>query len=669
MKICLMKYSISIKIILLIILINISNSVFSQDTVRLYKDTIPKTLNEVLVTSVRADKKIPITQKTIGDTTIQDGYQGQEIPELLSTLPSMSSNSDGGHVQGYSYLSLRGVSQSRINMTLNGVPLNEPEDHGVYTSNFPSFINSIQSIQIQRGVGSSSNGTASFVGSINFQNKDGLKKGNELQIGFGSYNTIRFNFLNSTGLSKKKMAWFMNIGGVSTDGFRYNSGSIGGSIFIGGGYYGQKRITKINLFSGISKNYMAWDGTPDSVLAIDYRTNQRGNDNPDLFTQSHLQLQNINIFSKKSKLTSTIFFNYLKGHYDVYNIKDVNLIGYYAKENQNSNWIGYISQYDYTIKNLRISIGISANSYVRNHKGIEFYNDTTSFNYKNSGNKNEISGFLKISFDADNITYYVDLQKRYVEFKYKGDVSLNTQSWSFLNPKFGFKVFINNKFNYYYALGVSYREPTRSVMFNGGMYLTQFNSVKPEDVVDYELGLEYHDSRTKFQSNVFYMDFRNEIIPIGPLGSNSLPTMVNVDKSARYGLESDLEYKLTDEFTYSMNSTISNSTYGKNAKHQIFSPVIEINHSIGYVNNNFSFDLNQTYFSRSYMDLDNKYTTPGYSLLGFNIGYKFKECSITFQGNNLTNIKYYSNGYVSNGVKYLYANALYNYYLTIKKNF
>lgn len=648
------------KILLLLCLL--STKAFSQDT-------LIKTLDRILITSsVRADKKAPITQKTIGADDIQDGYQGQEVPVLLSTLPSMNSNSDGGHDQGYSYLSLRGASQSRINMTLNGIPLNEPEDHGVYTSNFPSFINSIQSIQIQRGVGTSSNGTASFIGSINFQSKSGIRKGNEIQIGGGSYNTMRFNVSTSSGLSKKKLALFTNIGGVSTQGFRYNSGSRGGSIFIGGGYYGSKRITRVTLFSGISKNYMAWDGTADSILSYDYKINPRGNDNPDLFNQTHIQLQNINIF-KRSKVTSTVFFNYLKGHYDVYNIKDLPSIGYYANENQNSNWLGYVTQYDYRVKNIRFTAGLSASTYTRNHKGIEFYNDTTSFKYKNSGNKKEISAFIKLSCDVSNTTYYVDLQGRYVDYKYNGDVYLPKQSWLFFNPKIGAKTFINDKLDVYYAIGMSHTEPTRSTMFNGGLYLTQFNNVKAEEVIDQELGINFNGSKVKLQSNVFYMLFKNEIIPVGPIGLNSLPTMTNVNKSVRCGFEADLEYSISNSLTYTMNNTLSINTYGNDRKYQIFSPTVMLNHQISYKKAGFSFDINQTYFSKSYMDLDNKNTTPGYTVIGADISYYFDGFKVSVQGNNLLNQKYYSNGYVSNNVKYLYANALSNYYVTLRKSF
>jgi len=645
---------------ILILLCLLSTKVFSQDTLI--------TLESVLVSSIRADKRSPITQKTISDTSIQKGYQGQEIPVLLSNLPSMSSYSDGGHAQGYSYLSLRGASQSRINMTLNGIPLNEPEDHGVYTSNFPSFINAIQSIQIQRGVGTSSNGTASFIGSINFQSKSGIKKGSDVQIGVGSYNTMRFNLSTSSGLSKKKMALFANIGGLSTDGFRHNSGSRGGSIFIGGGYYGNKRITRLTLFSGISKNYMAWEGSSDSSLSFDYKDNPRGDDNPDLFTQTHIQAQNINIF-KRSKLTSTLFFNYLKGHYDVYNKKDLSLIGYYANENQNSNWIGYVTQYDYRIVDLRFSTGISANTYTRNHKGIEFYDDTTSFEYKNSGNKKEISAFVKLSYDISGVSYYADAQIRYVNFRYNGDVDLRKQSWLFFNPKTGIKILVNDKLDIYYTIGISHKEPTRSVMFNGGLYLTQFNDVKPEEVLDQELGINFNNARFKIQANAFYMLFKNEIIPIGTIGSNSLPTMTNVNKSVRYGIESDLEYRISNYITYIMNTTLSINTYGDNKKYQIFSPNFMLNHQISYKNSGFSLDIKQTCFSKSYMDLDNRNTTPGYSIFGIDMGYEFNGYKISLQGNNLLNKKYYRNGYVINNTKYLYPNALSNYYFTIKKFF
>lgn len=187
------------KITLLLCLL-IGGKVFSQD-----KNDTNKIiqLDRLVVMGVRGDKKTPITQKTISKKDITQFYQGQEIPILLDKTPSITSQTDGGHMQGYTYFRIRGIDQTRINMTLNGAPLNEPEDQGVYTSNYPGFTNVIQSVQIQRGVGTSSNGVASYGGSISFLSQNGIDKGSELDLGYGSFNTRRLNFSNNSGLKKK----------------------------------------------------------------------------------------------------------------------------------------------------------------------------------------------------------------------------------------------------------------------------------------------------------------------------------------------------------------------------------------------------------------------------------------------------------------------------------
>jgi iron complex outermembrane receptor protein len=632
----------------------------------LAQDTLKSTtLERVLVTGVRADRKTPVTQKTVGDTSLQDGYQGQEVPMLLGSLPSIFSNSDGGHAFGYSYFSLRGASQSRINMTLNGVPLNEPEDHGVYTSNYPSFINAIQSLQIQRGVGTSSNGAASFIGSINFQSKNGFRRGTEIQFGLGSFNTQRFNISTSTGLSKKNFALFANVGGIKTDGFRNNSGSIGGSVFVSGGYFGDKRVTKLVFFSGQSENEMAWEGSDENVLKINYRDNPRGVDNKDFFRQTHVQLHNVNFLNKRSKLVNILFYNHLNGRYDVYNKKDLPVFNYYASEKQYSNWVGYVGQYDYKTSDINISTGVSLNTYTRYHNGVEYFDTTNAYPYKNHGTKNEISGFVKINLGDDDVREYVDIQGRYVEFNYRGDVPMPKQSWFFFNPKVGVKVFHSKNFDSYYTIGLSHREPTRTVLFNGGFYLTNLNAIKAEQVIDIELGVNYRDSKLELQSNVFCMLFENEIIPAGPPGSNSLPTMINVDKSYRVGFEADAAYHFSGSFSYNGNLTISDSRFGELNKRQLFSPSVILNQGVNYSIGNYSFNLNHSYFSKSYIDISNENTVDGYFVLNTNLTYTKGMYKLSVQVNNLTGQKYYCNGYVVNGVRYLFPNALTNVYATL----
>lgn len=629
-------------------------------------------LNPVLVVGVRADKKTPVTQKTIGDTTIQQSYQGQEVPILLSKFPSMYSNTDGGHAQGYTYFSMRGASQSRINMTLNGVPLNEPEDHGVFTSNFPSFINAIQSIQIQRGVGTSSNGAASFIGSINFQSKNGFYEGTEVQLGGGSFNSFRVNVSNSTGL-KNNRASYLNIGGMSTDGFRTNSGSQGGSVFYTTGYYGDKRITKLVLFSGLSVNQMAWEGSDEDVLKNDFRDNPRGKDEKDFFAQTHVQFHNINLFNSRSKLTTTLFYNRLDGRYDVYNrtsFKDSTL-DYFAQARLFSNWFGYVGQYDYKSSIVHFTLGASLNTYRRDHSGTEFFRVRTdafegSAPYKNHGVKNEVSGFAKLNIGTTTTRFFVDLQTRYIDFNYFDNTPFTKKTWLFFNPKAGVKHFIKKNLDVYYSVSMSHREPTRTIMFNGGFYLTQLNDVKAERVIDFEAGTNYKTDKVSLQANIYYMAFRNEMIAAGPMGTNSLPIMINVDKSVRYGFEFDVDYNVLSNLTYSVNGSLSNNRFGPDKKRQLFSPNFMANHSLTYTKNSFSVNLNQSVYSKAYIDIDNLYSVPACSTLGANVSYTYKNYKLSIQGNNITNNRIFFNGYAIGGKRYLFPTALANYYVTLR---
>ena len=649
-----------------------SNALDNSFSLRIKLDTIlsaKKPLSEVVINCVRADFKIPVTEKTISDSTIQDGYQGQEIPMLLGGLTSVNTNSDGGAYSGYSYFTIRGIDQTRINITLNGVPINEPEDMGVYTSNYPSFTTAIQSIQIQRGVGTSSNGASSFGGSLNFQSKDGLSKGTDIQIGSGSFGTSRFDVSNSTGLNHG-FALYTNIGGIYTNGFRENSGSKGGSVFFSLGYFGKNSITKLNVLSGISRNKQAWQGGSDSILSQDYRYNPRGGDRMDYFSQSNVQLQNITK-SKNLKFSNTLFYNYLDGDYDVNNIKDIVLNQYFGHENQYSRWVGAISQVDYNKNDFKVTASLSANRYNRFHNGYEIFDTTlTQYPYKNSGKKDELSGFLKFSYDTRKVVYYLDLQERFVNFKYYGDTTF-TLDYKFFNPKFGIKYFINSKLSTYYSFGVSHREPTRSILLNGYFYIDStnpINLVKPEEVFDNEIGVNYNNGKLKFQADVYVMSFRNEMITAGPLGINSLPLLINVPRSVRYGFEFDGKYKFNKHFTYEGNTTISRGEFkvDSGTYHYLFNPNFMLKHSLAYSMGKGSISINQTYISRSFIDKQNDFYLPIYSTIGVNFGYTFGKVEVTLQGNNLTGAKTYSNGYAVSGVRYRMSNALQNYFFTIR---
>ena len=643
----------------------IAFSSFSQDTI------ISKTLNPVLINCVRADKRIPVTQKTLTDSILQKGYQGQEIPMLLGSQTSIYTNCDGGHNAGYSYFSIRGIDQTRINMTLNGVPLNEPEDLACYTSNYPSFTSAIHSIQIQRGVGTSSNGASSFGGSLNFQSKDGLIKGTDIQLGGGSFNTSRFNIATSTGLSKNKLALFANIGGITTDGFRDNSGSKGGSAFVSLGYFGKSSVTKLNLLTGVSQNKQAWMGSSDEALIANYKDNPRGGDNMDNFNQTHVQLQNITTFNSRFKLTTTGFYNYLDGHYNVFNLKDIPVNNYFAYESQYSRWIGGITQLDYNYGDFKVTSSLSASTYTRYHSGYEIYDTTlTEYPYVNNGKKNDVNAFIKFSYDTKKVLYYIDIQERFVDYKYSGDTSVY-QSWKFFNPKAGIKVFINKNLEAYWSIGISHREPTHSIMLNGNLYLSSFNPitiVKSEEVIDNEIGVNYTNTKVKLQANAYIMKFTNEMIAAGPMGYNSLPIMINVLNSVRYGFEFDGSYKINKVLTYGLNTSISNGQFkvDSGTYKYLFNPNLILKHTIAINKGCIFAELNHVYISDVYIDKSNQFTLPISSTIGVNLGYTFGRYLVSIQGNNLTGEKTYSNGSASNGVRYRIPNALQNYFVTLK---
>lgn len=634
---------------------------FGQDTTQLNK-----TLNPILVIGIRADGKTPVSQKTLKREEIQKNYQGQEVPIVLDKTPSITSASDGGHPQGYTYFRLRGMDQSRINMTLNGVPLNEPEDQGVYTSNYPGFTNIIQSMQVQRGVGTSTNGVASYAGSINFQSLTGLENTTEGNAGYGSFNTKRFNGMASTGLSKRGFALVTNISGYSSDGYKYNSGGNGLSSFVSGGYYGDKDVIRATVFNGQAINGMAWLAVSESDIKKDPRTNYNQHDASDNFKQSFYQLQYTRTFSPYTQLSTTIFYTKLDGSYDYFSSGKRSVV-------LGSNFYGVISNFQYDKNKIKFNLGVDLNNYNRDHTNYENHSaDYGIGSYTNEGVKNEFSAFAKLNYDLNKFTLFGDAQYRYTDFKYEGNVDMKKLTWNFFNPKIGLIYNEDKTLNYYASFGMSKREPTRTNLFGGQDNLTTLLNIKPEEVMDYELGLNLNETQLHVQANIYYMDFKNEITLLGALGSNGLPLMTNVTQSFRSGLELDFIYKsFLNILTFSTNLNYSYNQIKDNkiTFEPLYTPKLVANQVISFDFKGISIGLMGKYQSLSYISFDNRYTSPAFVTLGTNLGYTFKNFTLSLQANNLTNNKYYTSGYVINNEKYFFVNPPANFYGTLKYRF
>lgn len=629
---------------------------FGQDTTKAVK------LTDIEVTGVRtSDNKTPISQKTLTKEDISKSYQGQEMSYILDKTPGVTSQSDGGQPNGYTTFRMRGIDQTRINMTLNGVPLNEPEDQGVYFSNYPNFAINIKSMQIQRGVGTSANGTSSYGGSINFEGKTGIEKETSAQVGYGSFNTQRANVTFGSGINKK-LAFYTGVSAYQSDGYKYNSGGKGYSAFVSGGYYGNKNVIKFTGFTGRSLNKMAWFAVSESDINKDPRTNYNPSGENDDFTQSFAQLQYVRSITKKSTLTTTGYYNRLDGIWGMF-VSPTDLMRFKL----GSNFYGIMSNYHLELNKLNLNIGVHANTYNRTHGGII---DTMKL-YTNTGYKTDYSAYTKVGYSLGKFTLFTDLQVRNVGFTYKGDSIMKPLNWTFFNPKGGITYNYCKHINYYFSVGQSHREPTRTDMFGGMDNLSTIKIITPEKVIDYELGSNLNFKKLSVQYNLYYMDFKNEITLLGDLGSNGLPLMTNVRKSFRSGFEMSINYKLTNSLSLTNNSNYSYCRIqGDSVEYQpLYTPNLIINQGIEYTYKGFSVGVLGKYHSKSYINSDNTLTTPEFLILNANIVYTYKNYSLLLQGINLTNKKYYTSGYGIGTDKYFFVNAPMSGYITLRATF
>ncbi len=656
--------------ILFLLTILTSRQLKAQDTLRL--DTT-KTL-EVVIVTYQADKLTPITFQNISLIDLKTKSTGQEPSFLLSETPSITNYSDAGNSQGYSYFRLRGIDQSRINMTLDGVPLNEPEDQGAYFSNYPDILNSVSKIQIQRGVGTSKNGTASYGGSVQLFSPnlyDSTKT--TFGLGYGSFNSLRAFGEYNSGVKNRK-ALYVRTSQIYSDGYKYNSSNNSQSVFISSGLVHDKSSWKMNLLAGHQQNQLAWLGVSDSLISIDRQTNANKNEK-DQFTQFLAQLQNNWLLNNSSSVQSSVYSIFLKGNYD-FNLNGflglpttVELYNYAFQ----SNMIGFFSNYTFSKKRFNWSTGIHGNSYNRQHIGSE---KTLGQLYKNTGYKNEVSVFTKVDYTINRLTFFSDIQYRYSSFDYKGTVVFDNIQWHFINPKAGLSVEVKPNSIIYYSIGNTGREPTRNDMFGGNDDLLADSlgnaivSIKtPEYVLNHELGFRHQSSKINFNLNLYYMDFKNEIVLDGKFGPNGLALTNKVEQSFRTGVEVSVTYKVSKSFSLINNSSFNYSRVKE--QKEVFTPILTppliINQEVVYFNKGFSVSVSARYQDKSFIDFANTFTVKSYFLLNGRVSYDIKGFQFCVFVNNITNSKYFNNGYVDfDGSKKYFVQAPTNLYASIK---
>ncbi|AEV96681.1 TonB-dependent receptor [Niastella koreensis] len=656
---------------LALIILLVGNSAVAQDTG--FVCTTTTALKEVVV-SYQADKLTPVTFQNISSKDLKVKSVGQEPSFILNQTPSITNYSDAGNSQGYSYFRMRGIDQTRINISLDGVPLNDPEDQGAYFSNYPDLLNSVSSMQIQRGAGTSKNGVASYGGSLQLFSPnlyDSAKT--TIGVGYGSFNSLRAFGEYNSGVKNRK-ALYARVSEVYADGYKYNSANNSQSAFVSGAWFADKTSWRLNVLAGHQQNQLAWLGVSDTLIAIDRRTNGNKNER-DKFTQWMTQLLNTWRLSYYSNLQSGLYYSTLKGGYDYNNNNFLGLpttdkMYHYAFQSQ---LVGFYSNYNLIWNGLNVTTGAHGNIYNRQHT---FTEKTLGQLYTNTGYKNEASAFVKAVYNISWLSLFTDLQYRYTEFDYQGTVHLNKLNWNFFNPKVGASIQINPDVVAYYSVARTGREPTRNDLFLGNDDLLAdsignplISSPAAEFVVDHEAGLRFRSKHWNVNLNWYYMNFENEIVLNGKFGPNGLALTNNVEKSFRTGVELSAAFHLDQHFTFTNNSSYNHSRI-KEQKVKfspVLTPAVIINQEAAYAYRNFSIAMTVRYQDKSFIDFANTSSINGYTLLNSRVGYNYRKFEFAIFANNLTNAKYFNNGYVDyDGSKKYFVQAPTTVYASVK---
>jgi iron complex outermembrane recepter protein len=642
---------------------------------------IPVTAEEVeelIITRIySASDSSPVTYQDIDKTQMQSVIQLQEASFFLQKTPSIISYSDAGSYQGYSYFRLRGIDQTRINMTLDGIPLNEPEDQGVYFSNYPGIFNSLDNIQIQRGVGTSQNGTASYAGTIQLRSMD-LKraKRTELETSMGSFDTFSGSVEHLSGVENGK-GFYVNLSGVSSDGYKFHSGNQSHSIFLSGMSEDAGGAWRALAFSGKQENELAWVGVDLDSINRNRRNNANTEQENDRYEQSLISIAREQKINDELELEVRSYFNKLYGSYDFdFN----NFIGLPSTDELynyklNADFYGLYSNIHYRQTNFDISSGVHINQYKRAHIGSE---KNVGELYENAGYRDSYSFFIKSNYYLDDLTLFADIQYRYTDFDYKGTVKFEQLDWSFVNPRIGLSYQLNDAL-LYYSLGKTEREPTRTDLFAGMDNLELgddgepiLSIVKPEKVIDHELGVRFQSENIDLDANIFYMDFEKEITLSGSFGPNGLLLNQDVDSSQRKGFETSFEWQLNSMLRWKNSATYMKAEVKDQQQsfHPVMTPEKVVFSTLEYASGKLTAGIEARYQSESWINLSNTAKVRGFSLCNSYFRYQVDNWEWKLVINNLFDKSYLASGIINaSGEPAYFVGAPVNYSLAIKAVF
>ncbi|WP_445453252.1 TonB-dependent receptor [Flavobacterium sp. 25HG05S-40] len=686
---------------------------FSQEKVQ--DTTKVNQLDEVLVSAIRVTSKTPVSFSNLDKKEIKNRNLAQDIPILMNYMPSVVTTSDAGNGVGYTGIRVRGSDATRVNVTINGIPYNDAESSGTFWVNMPDFASSVESLQLQRGVGTSTNGAGAFGASLNLLTDSFSKESKgEISNSFGSFNTRKHTVKFSSGLLSPKgetnsgqgFELAGRLSNIDSQGYIERASSDLKSYFLQGTYVGKTTLIKALVFGGTEKTYQSWNGIDGETLR-DNRTfnsagiytdelgNTRYYDNEvDNYQQDHFQLHWNERISEHWSSTLALHYTKGKGFYENYkedadfadynltpitiDATTINTSDLVRQKWLDNDFYGTVYSINYKKGPLDLIFGGGWNKYEGQHFGKVIWARFASTSelgdhyYDDKATKTDYNIFAKANYQlTKKWSLYGDLQYRNVRYKADGvQAEIVDDSFNFFNPKAGLNCSFNDKNIFYFSYAKAHREPNRTD-YEGG-------NAKPEKLDDLELGWRYASEKIKLNSNIYYMAYKDQLILTGNLDDVGNPIRSNSEKSYRIGLEVDATFAVSKQviirpnFTLSQNKNVDLNVAGSNfgTKDIAYSPSVIAGNILVYKPlNNLQISWLSKFVGEQYM---NNIELPAahlqdYFVNDLNITYEiqsksvFKSIVLTGLVNNILDKQYVSNGYMYDVYPYYYPQAGINF--------
>lgn len=733
---------------------------------------------EVVVTAERArERQTPAAFSDLGRGQIERTYWAQDLPMLLTELPGVYSYSDAGHGLGYSYLKVRGFDQKRVGVMLNGVPLNDPEDHQVYWVDLPDLATSLEDAQVQRGVTNSLYGASAFGGSVNLLTSTlAQEQGIAAALGTGSYGTRRFSVAMNSGLVDHALSMHARFSKTVSDGYRERSGVDQWAYFLAVARYGERTTTQVNLYGGPERVLASWDAVSESVL----KENRRANFTQDLdnFNQPQYQLIHEWDFSPRLRLSNTLFYVHGEGYYEGFReqrrLRDFGLapiqtadpvlfgtdsLTYYQTTEVDGQqvlahdvqglftlertdlvrrkWVdkdqgGWLGRAEWEHGRGQLTAGSQVYDFNSKHRGWVMWaaalpggrQPELSY-YAYRGAQRAASLYLHELYDwGDRLKLMGELQTQYKRYRFRHQEAGNfigeerntyQVKHLFFNPRLGANYNLNERVNFFASLALARQEPADvdyydafagpddlgadplfaradTVVRGGVVERVEWDEplIDPEQVLDWELGMGYRAGAASFKTHLYWMDFRDEIIPYGQVDDDNVPVRGNADRTVHRGAELVLSCPAAPGVSFAGNLALSQNYYS-----EFTSPFWDEQGNVvlfDYSGNTIplfpgrlanarltgqrrgaSLSLHVQHVGKQYLDNteDQARAIDPFTVLNLSAAYRLeglvgvRGLRFDFHLNNLLDEEYETSGYYF-GERYLYAAAGRNYYLGMR---